>query len=84
MQVHYIDVGQGDAALIICGDEAMLVDAGDEGKGTAIQLYLKKHNIDKLKYVVATHPDADHIGGLDVIVYKFECGQIFLKIYFEG
>ena len=76
--VHYIDVGQGDATLIICNDEAMLVDAGNEGKGTAIQLYLKKHNIERLKYVVATHPDADHIGGLDVVVYKFDCGQILI------
>lgn len=42
LEVHYIDVGQGDATLIVCDDEAMLVDAGDEGKGTAIQLYLKK------------------------------------------
>ena len=78
LEVHYIDVGQGDATLIICNNEAMLVDAGDEGKGTAIQLYLKKHNIERLKYVVATHPDADHIGGLDVIVYKFDCGQILI------
>ncbi len=78
LEVHYIDVGQGDAALIVCGNEAMLVDAGDEDKGTSIQLYLKKHNINSLKYVIATHPDADHIGGLDVIVYKFDCGQILL------
>lgn len=78
LEVHYIDVGQGDATLIICDNEAMLVDAGDEGKGTTIQLYLKKHNIERLKYVVATHPDADHIGGLDVIVYKFDCGQILI------
>ena len=78
LEVHYIDVGQGDASLIVCGNEAMLVDAGDEGKGTAIQLYLKKHKIDRLKYVVATHPDADHIGGLDVIIYKFECGQVLI------
>ena len=78
MEVHFIDVGQGDASLIICGGDAMLVDAGDEGKGTAIQLYLKKHNVERLKYVVATHPDADHIGGLDVIIYKFDCEQILV------
>ena len=78
LEVHYIDVGQGDATLIKCGDEAMIVDGGDESKGTALQLYLKKNNIDRLKYVVATHPDADHIGGLDVIVYKYDCGQILI------
>ena len=78
LEVHYIDVGQGDATLIKCGDESMLVDAGDESKGTTVQLYLKKQGIDHLKYVVATHPDADHIGGLDVIVYKFDCGHILI------
>lgn len=78
LEVHYIDVGQGDATLIVCGDEAMLVDAGDDSKGTAIQLYLRKRNISKLKYVVATHPDADHIGGLDVIIYKYDCGQVLI------
>lgn len=78
MEVHFIDVGQGDASLILCGGEAMLVDAGDEGKGTAIQLYLRKHNVERLKYVVASHPDADHIGGLDVIIYKFDCEQILV------
>lgn len=78
LEVHYIDVGQGDAALIICGNEAMLVDAGGEDKGTAVQNYLKKHNVGQLKYVMASHPDADHIGGLDVIVYKYDCGQILV------
>ena len=78
LEVHYIDVGQGDATLIKCGDESMLVDAGDESKGTTVQLYLKKQGVDHLKYVVATHPDADHIGGLDVIIYKFDCGQILI------
>ncbi len=78
LEVHYIDVGQGDATLIKCGNEAMIVDGGNESKGTAIQLYLKKQNIKSLKYVVATHPDADHVGGLDVVIYKFDCGQILI------
>lgn len=72
LAVHYIDVGQGDATLITCGDSAMLIDAGNNNMGTTVQLYLKKHNIQKLDYVIGTHPDADHIGGLDVILYKFD------------
>jgi len=78
MQVHFIDVGQGDAALITCGEEAMLIDAGDNSMGTTVQKYLMQQGIDKLKYVIATHPDADHIGGLDVIVYKFDCEIILM------
>ncbi len=76
--VHYIDVGQGDATLITCGDEAMLIDAGDNDKGTAVQMYLEKQDIDSLKYVIGTHPDADHIGGMDVILTKFDCETVLL------
>lgn len=78
LQVHYIDVGQGDATLIICGSEAMLIDAGDNSKGTTVQLYLQKQGVKSLKYMIGTHPDADHIGGMDVIITKFDCETIIM------
>lgn len=78
MEVHFLDVGQGDCTLIICDGEAMLIDAGDNDKGTKVQLYLKKHGVEKLKYVIGTHPDSDHIGGLDVILYKYDCGTVIM------
>ncbi len=76
LEVHYIDVGQGDCTLIVNQGHAMLIDAGEEDKGMAVQKYLKDLGIEKLDYVVGTHPDADHIGGLDVILTKFDCGMI--------
>lgn len=78
VEVHFLDVGQGDATLILSEGHAMLIDAGNNSKGTTVQNYLKRQNVKKLDYVVGTHPDADHIGGLDVILYKFECGTVFL------
>ena len=78
MEVHFIDVGQGDATLIKAGAHAMLIDAGDNSEGTAVQSYLNSQGIEKLDYVIGTHPDADHIGGLDVVVYKFDCKKIFM------
>ncbi len=78
LQVHFIDVGQGDATLITCKGHAMLIDAGDNSKGTAIQLYLKKQGVEKLDYLIGTHPDADHIGGLDVIITKFDCDIVMM------
>lgn len=78
LQVHFIDVGQGDATLITYKGHAMLIDGGDNFKGTAIQYYLKEQGIEVLDYVVATHPDADHIGGLDVILYKFHCENVLM------
>ncbi|MBQ9928495.1 MAG: MBL fold metallo-hydrolase [Lachnospiraceae bacterium] len=78
LEVHFVDVGQGDATLIICGEHAMLIDAGDNNKGTAVQYYLQKQGVTKLDYLIGTHPDADHIGGLDVIITKFDCNRIIM------
>ena len=79
MEVHFIDVGQGDATLVTCGGRTMLIDAGDDTKGTAIQNYLQKQKITKLDYLVLTHPDADHIGGAPVIITKFKIGNVFVS-----
>lgn len=79
LQVHFIDVGQGDSTLVVCGGEAMLIDAGGDSKGTTVQLYLQRQGIAELAYVVATHPDSDHIGGLDVILTKFDCGVVIMS-----
>lgn len=80
LQVHFIDVGQGDATLITCGNESMLVDAGNNDSGTRVWKYLLDHNVEELKYVIGTHPDADHVGGLDVVISKFAItsGEIWL------
>lgn len=78
LEVHFIDVGQGDSVLIKCGENAMLIDAGDNSKGTAVQLYLTKQGVLKLDYIIGTHPDADHIGGLDVIITKFDCDKVIM------
>ena len=81
MQVHFIDVGQGDSTLITCGGHAMLIDAGDDSKGTAIQNYLQKQKITKLDYLVLTHPDSDHIGGAPVVITKFSIDKVFVSNY---
>lgn len=78
LTVHFLDVGQGDCTLITCGDHAMIIDAGGNSMGTTVEMYLKSQSIEKLDYVIGTHPDADHIGGLDVVIYKFDCDTIIL------
>ncbi len=63
-EVHYIDVGQGDAALIICDGHAMLVDGGTPDNSSLIYSYLKNLGIDHLDYIMCSHPHQDHVGGL--------------------
>lgn len=81
LEVHFIDVGQGDCTLIKYGEHAMLIDAGPDAKGTAVQLYLTKQNIKTLDYILLTHYDEDHAGGADVILTKFDCDIVILPQY---
>ena len=81
LEIHYIDIGQGDSTLIKCGEHAMLIDAGENDKGTEVQAYLESQNVKKLDYLICTHPDSDHEGGIDVIIYKFDCDKIIMSDY---
>ncbi len=62
--VHFIDVGQADAALVLCDGKAMLIDGGNTADSNLIYSYLKNQGIKHLDYIIATHAHEDHIGGL--------------------
>lgn len=64
LQVTFLDVGQGDCAVLRCGSHVMVIDGGAPGKSNVLYSYLKKQGIGHVEYMVATHPDSDHIGGL--------------------
>ena len=61
MEVHFLDVGQGDCTLIKCGDAAMVIDTSTSDQGTAIQNYLSKNGVDKLDYLVLTQIGRAHV-----------------------
>lgn len=81
LEVHYINVGQGDCTFLSCEGQTMLIDCGDLSQGTAIQNYLIKQGVEEIDYLILTHPDADHIGGAPVIITKFDIGRIFMSGY---
>lgn len=78
MRVHFIDVGQGDSILIESPNgKTMLVDGGVKGAGQQVVSYLKELGVSKLDIVVATHPDADHIGGLIPVLNSMTIEQFY-------
>lgn len=62
--IHFIDVGQADAALVECDGYYMLIDGGNKSDSNVIYTVLKNADVPKLDIVVATHAHEDHIGGI--------------------
>ncbi len=79
LKVHFIDVGQGDSVLIqLPNGETALIDAGTKDKNNLVVDYLKKNKIEKIDYLIATHPHEDHIGGLPKVIKTFNIGNIYM------
>ena len=76
LEVHYINVGQADATLVIYGDYTMLIDGGNPGNSQLIYAYLQQLGISHLNYIVNTHADADHVGGLPAAVVAVD-GDVY-------
>jgi len=66
--IEFIDVGQGDSVLVQCDGEYMIIDGGPSDASSTIYTILRNKNINKIKYMIATHPDSDHIGGLSAVL----------------
>ena len=74
--VHFIDVGQGDAIFVDTPGLDMLVDGGSRGEGDTVMNYLRSLNVTRIDLVVATHPHADHIGGLITVLTEYNTTQV--------
>lgn len=78
VNIHFIDTGNSDAILIKEGSKNVLIDGGDNGDEETIVNYLKKENVEQINYMIATHPHADHIGGLDGVIKNFKVENLFV------
>lgn len=77
VSVHVLDVGKADSILIECEGRDMLVDGGTPDRGESVVRYLKRRGISNLEYVVNTHPDEDHVGGLKYVLQRFSVKRFF-------
>lgn len=79
MTVHFVNIGQGSAQVIVApSGKVMLIDAGNNDDEDDIVAYLNNLGIKRIDYVIGTHPDADHVGGLDAAIRSFEIGEIYM------
>lgn len=78
--VHFIDVGQADAALILSGNQTMLIDGGNVADSDLIVAYLREQGVQTLDYVVGTHGHEDHIGGLAAALSQFPTNEVWSPV----
>ena len=75
--VSYLDVGQADAALVYCEGEYMLIDGGNVDDGPYVVTSLHERGVQTLSYVVNSHCDEDHCGGLTDVLEEFDASRVF-------
>ena len=76
----YLDVGQGDSAIISCDGHYMLIDGGDTGCSDEMYSYLKRNEISTLDMVVASHAHVDHVGGLSGALNYAKAGLVLCPV----
>lgn len=82
LKVHFLDVGQGDSCFIeLPNQETMLIDAGESEYGDSIVTYIYGQGYDTLDYIVATHPHADHIGGMADVLNTFNIKNFYATAF---
>lgn len=78
--VHFIDVGQADAALVICDGKTLLIDGGNSDDSNLIYSYLHKKGVKHLDYIIATHAHEDHVGGLSGALNYATVGKVYSPV----
>ncbi len=78
LHVVFFDVGQGDSILVVSpSGRTVLIDGGQDGRDTCLLIDSHRPFWNRsLDIVVATHPHADHLGGLLSVVERYEVGLV--------
>lgn len=79
VKIHFIDTGNSDAILIQDGKTFTLIDGGDNDDEGLMVDYLNNQGVKDIKYLIATHSHADHLGGLDSVVKNFNIENVFVS-----
>lgn len=80
-EIHFLDVGQADSAIIICDGKVLMIDGGNRSDSGLVFSYLKDTlNVSHIDLMVSTHPHEDHVGGLSGALGACSVGEVFSPV----
>ncbi|MBQ1229942.1 MAG: MBL fold metallo-hydrolase [Clostridia bacterium] len=79
LQIYFLDVGQGDCALLRTAQGDILIDAGPESAQESLVHRLRSLGVTSLRLAIFTHPDEDHLGGADGVLEHFPAEQVWVN-----
>ena len=77
LTVQMLNVGQGDAILVQTGEQTILIDTSDLDEQDKLKKELDKAGVKRIDKLILTHPHADHIGGMDVMLKDFQVAEVY-------
>ena len=77
LEVHFLDVGQADCALVLCDGKAMLIDGGNREDSQLVVSYLQQQGVQELEAVVCSHAHEDHVGGLPGVLAVYPTAAVY-------
>lgn len=78
LDIYFLDTGNSDC-IFINAEQNVLIDAGDNDDEEKIVDFLSQLGVEKIDYLINTHPDADHSGCLDAVIEHFKIGTVFIS-----
>lgn len=78
MSLHVLNVGKADSILVECSGKYLLVDGGTPDQAETVNRYLARRGVTKLDYMINTHPDSDHVGGLSGVIEEYKVDRYFM------
>ncbi len=79
LEIHMLDIGQGDSFVFFQNDKVLLVDTGNIYGWNDANNALKELGVEKIDYLIITHPHQDHIGGLFSILMNYKVDHLITQ-----
>lgn len=80
LSVYFLDVAEGDAAVLTLNGEVMVIDGGDEAHAGVLTSWLQKLGIGRVDYMISSHPHKDHAGGLPAVYQTAAVGKMYTPV----